>query len=188
MPTEAKPLFRAEALRPRLATFAVSPTALAARPKLVNWAQLFASKQAEAMKETELLPEFLTDVFSSLLGYTGPADGGTAYTLKREANIQVDGKFADATLGRFSTAGGEPQYVAVVEGKGPRDRLDRPFGGRKLSAVAEHRRRHDGVELFLPAVTGVAGVGARPEGSAKRRFLESTSQGAEVFLGSYSRE
>lgn len=135
IPTEAKPLFRAEALRPRLATFAISPAAVAARAKLANWAQLLASKQTEGMKETELLPGFLSDVFGSLLGYTGPADGGPTYTLKREATIEVDGKFADASLGRFSTAGGEPHYVAALEGKGPRDPLDRPFGGRKLSAV-----------------------------------------------------
>ena len=38
-------------------------------------------------------------------------------------------------LGRFWTAGGQPEFVAVLEGKGPRDPLDRPFAGRKLSGV-----------------------------------------------------
>src|SRR5262249_48379588 len=62
------------------------------------------------------------------------------YTLKREATIQVDGKFADAAFGRFSAGGEAPEYVAVLEGKGPRDPLDRPFAGRKLSAVDQALR------------------------------------------------
>jgi hypothetical protein len=95
---------------------------------------LLASGQADAMKETELLADFLHDIFSDLLGYTGPASGLPVYTLKREALLEVDGKFADAALGRFPTAGGTAQFVAV-EGKGPRDPLDRPFAGRRRSAV-----------------------------------------------------
>jgi hypothetical protein len=95
---------------------------------------LLASGQADAMKETELLADFLHDIFSDLLGYTGPASGLPVYTLKREALVEVDGKFADAALGRFPTAGGTAQFVAV-EGKGPRDPLDRLFAGRRRSAV-----------------------------------------------------
>ncbi len=83
------------------------------------------------MKETELLPDFLRDVFGELLGYTGPAAGGDLYTLKREALVQVDGKYADAALGRFGPGGST--VLVAVEGKGPRDPLDRPFGGRKRS-------------------------------------------------------
>ena len=135
MPSSAKPLFRPEALRPKLFTFTVPPTAAAARIKLGHWAKLLGTKKAEAMKETELLGDFLADVFVHLLGYTGPAGGADRYTLKREATVEVDGKFADAALGRFSTAGDGPEYIAAVEGKGPRDPLDRPFAGRKLSAV-----------------------------------------------------
>ncbi len=54
MPTEPKPLFRPEALQPRLETFQPSPTAIAARPKLIRWAKLLGTPQAAAMKETEL--------------------------------------------------------------------------------------------------------------------------------------
>ena len=83
------------------------------------------------MKETELLADFIRDIFSDLLGYTGPASGLPVYTLKREALVEVDGKFADAALGRFPTAGGAATFVVAVEGKGPRDPLDRPFAGRQ---------------------------------------------------------
>src|SRR5207302_10941423 len=72
--------------------------------------------------------------------YTGPASGADQYTLKREKTVEVDGKFADAVLGRFSTADGKAQCVAALEGKGPRDPLDRPFAGRKLSAVDQALR------------------------------------------------
>jgi hypothetical protein len=40
----------------------------------------------------------------------------------------VDGKVADAVLGRFQK--GKEQFVGVLEGKGARDPLDRPFAGR----------------------------------------------------------
>lgn len=65
------------------------------------------------------------------LGYVPPPH--TPYTLKKEALVQVDGKFADAAFGRFGDTG--EQTVAVLEGKGPRDPLDRPFAGRKWSGV-----------------------------------------------------
>jgi hypothetical protein len=52
-------------------------------------------------KETALLPDFLTDIFCGLLGYTGPAAEADTYTLSRERHVEVDGKVADAVLGRF---------------------------------------------------------------------------------------
>src|SRR5258708_27004085 len=89
------------------------------------------------MKETELLGDFLRDVFGDLLGYIGPASGSAVYTLKRESLVQVDSKFADAALGRFTLADGRTDFIVVIEGKGPRDPLDRPFGSRKRSAVEQ---------------------------------------------------
>ena len=81
--SESKPLFRPEALRPRLAKFQAPADAAALQTKVAGWAQLLASKEAEGMKETELLGEFLTDLFCHLLGYRGPAAGQARYTLKR---------------------------------------------------------------------------------------------------------
>jgi hypothetical protein len=45
----------------------------------------------------------------------------------------VDGKVADAVLGRFQKH--KEQFVAVLEGKGARDPLDHPFAGQRMSAV-----------------------------------------------------
>src|SRR5664279_6286689 len=89
------------------------------QPKLQHWAALITSGRADAFKETALLPDFLTGIFCGLLGYTGPAEAADAYTLSRERHVEVDGEFADAVLGRFQK--GKEQFVAVLEGKGPRD-------------------------------------------------------------------
>ncbi|MSU80236.1 MAG: class I SAM-dependent DNA methyltransferase [Gemmataceae bacterium] len=137
MPADAKPLFRSDALRPKLSAFTPSAAVAAARTKLGHWTDLLSSKAAEKMKETELLADFLRDIFGDLLGYTGPASGAATYTLKRESLVQVDGKFADAALGRFTLADASSDFVVVIEGKGPRDPLDRPFGSRKRSAVEQ---------------------------------------------------
>ena len=102
-------------------------------PKLRHWADLIASGRAEDFKETQLLPDFLTDIFGGLLGYSGPAGPAATFTLSRERHVEVDGKFADAVLGRFQKD--KEQFVAVLEGKGSRDPLDRPFADRRMSAV-----------------------------------------------------
>lgn len=51
------------------------------------------SPKGQALKETELLPQFLADLFVGALGYSEPPAAG--YTLRREATVKVDGKFAD---------------------------------------------------------------------------------------------
>lgn len=137
MPVEAKPLFRPDVLRPHLSAFQPPAHVEAVRPKLRHWAALMASRRADAFKEQEILPDFLTDFFCELLGYTRPADGGQRYTISRERHVEVDGKFADAVLGDFN---GHSRPVVAVEGKGPKDPLDRPFAGRRMSAVDQAYR------------------------------------------------
>lgn len=138
MSADLKPLFRPQALKPKLATFTPSAQAVAARSKLKDWADLLSSEQGKKFKEREILPTFLIDVFVTLLGYTGPAAGGTQYTMSHEKHVQVDGKFADAVLGAFTA--NESQILVAVEGKGPLDPLDRPHAGRKMSAVDQGYR------------------------------------------------
>ena len=96
------------------------------------------SKKVDSFTEKELLPDFLTDFFCELLGYTRPADGGNVYTLSREKHVQVDGKFADAVLGQFGDHSEQP--VVALEGKGPKDPLERPYAGRHMSAVDQAYR------------------------------------------------
>src|ERR1051325_9286676 len=137
MALESKPLFHPEVLRQQVRAFNL-PEHAAAHPKLRHWADLIASGRADDFKETALLPDFLTDIFCALLGYTGPAGSAASFTLSRERHVEVDGKVADAVLGRFQKD--SEQFVAVLEGKGPRDPLDRPFAGRPMSAVDQAYR------------------------------------------------
>jgi hypothetical protein len=137
LPVEIKPLFRPDVLRQRIREFAVPAGDLsveAARQKLSRWADLIRTGQVDRLNERELLPDFLSDVFADLLGYVPPPGVDGAYTLSRERHVEVEGEFADAVLGRFN---GEPQYVVAVEGKGPKDPLERPYAGRRRSAVEQ---------------------------------------------------
>ena len=138
MPIEAKPLFRPDVLRSHLAGFELPAHVDALRPKLAHWADLIASGKANSFKEQEILPDFLTDFFCELLGYTRPADGGPRYTISREKHVQVEGEFADAVLGDFGR--GSDKFIVALEGKGPKDPLDRPFAGRRMSAVDQGYR------------------------------------------------
>ncbi len=138
MPIEAKPLFRPDVLRRDVTAFELPEHVAELRPKLAHWAELMRSKKADSFKEQELLPDFLTDFFCELLGYTRPADGSEVYTLSREKHVQVDGKFADAVLGRFGDSVEQP--VVALEGKGPKDPLERPYAGRRMSAVDQAYR------------------------------------------------
>ena len=122
MPVEAKPLFRPDVLRAHLAAFSLPAHVDAFRPKLVHWADLLSSGKANAFKEQELLPDFLTDYFCELLGYTRPADGGPRYTISREKHVEVDGKYADAVLGDFGS--GPEQVHRRLGGQG----TERPAG------------------------------------------------------------
>ncbi|MCF7733026.1 MAG: hypothetical protein K9N23_15160 [Akkermansiaceae bacterium] len=133
MPVESKPLFHPEVIRQRLLHFGRPPVVEDSRQRLRHWADLIASGRADALKETDLLPDFLTDIFVNLLGYTRPAQAPDCHTLSRETHVVVDGQQVDAVLGRFRPNGEE--YVVALEGKGTRDPLEIPFGGRRMSAV-----------------------------------------------------
>src|ERR1017187_3254655 len=73
MALESKPLFHPEALRQQVRAFSLPERVGEWQPKLQHWASLIASGRADDFKETALLPDFLTDIFCGLLGYTGPA-------------------------------------------------------------------------------------------------------------------
>src|ERR1035438_4214000 len=138
MALESKPLFHPEVIRQQVRAFNLPERVGEWQPKLQHWAGLIASGRADDFKETALLPDFLTDIFCGLLGYTGPAESPDVFTFSRERHVEVDGKVADAVLGRFQKT--KEQFVAVLEGKGTRDPLGRPFAGRRMSAVDQAYR------------------------------------------------
>src|ERR1022692_4437492 len=114
MALESKPLFHPEVLRQQVRAFSLPERVGDWLPKLQHWAGLIASGRADDFKETALLPDFLTDIFCGLLGYTGPAESPDVFTFSRERHVEVDGKVADAVLGRF------PKNIWAVAVKGLR--------------------------------------------------------------------
>jgi len=168
MPAAAKLLFRPSVLGPRLAAFQVPERAAAARERLSSWVELLASPRAERLTEAELLPDFLTDVFYELLGYAGPSGGVGRHSLSRERRVEVDGKYADAVLGRLGEA---PEQVFVaVEGKRPADPLDRPFGGRRMSAVDQGYRYAINLPCDRIIVTNLREIRLYHKGHDQRTF------------------
>ena len=133
VPVEAKPIFRPDVIRLPVLGFSLPESVVKRRPKLQKWAEIIATGSVDAHKEQEILGDFLNDVFCELLGYTRAVDNPKRYTFSREKHVQTDGKFVDAVLGEFGSDGN--RNIAAVEGKGPKDPLDRPFAGRKVSAV-----------------------------------------------------
>jgi hypothetical protein len=109
MALESKPLFHPEVIRQQVRAFSLPERAGDWQPKLQHWAGLIASGRADDFKETALLPDFLTDIFCGLLGYTGPAESPDTFTFSRERHVEVDGKVADAVLGRFQK--GKEQFM-----------------------------------------------------------------------------
>jgi hypothetical protein len=138
MPLDAKPLFRPDVLRPHLAGFNLPEPVESLQAPLRKWAEMLSSAQADKLNEKELLPDFLTDVFCGVLGYRRIVDSPERFTFSREKHVKVDGKFADAVLGDFDKK--HERFVVAVEGKGPKDPLDRPHGSRKMSAVDQGYR------------------------------------------------
>jgi hypothetical protein len=223
MAVESKPLFHPEVLRQQVRSFNLPGQTAASLPRLQHWAALISSGRADEFKETALLPDFLSDIFCGLLGYTGPvaapdvaADGsrrtipgsqnaptpvGGYYTLSRERHVEVDGKVADAVLGRFQVcehegrdvspkrpslpqngrlgeaslpardaATAKEQFIAVIGGKGTRDPLERPFAGRRMSAVDQAYRYAINLPCDWIMVTSMRGIclGNRSRRSSRR--------------------
>ena len=168
MPIEARPLFRPDVLRKQLAYFNLSETVKSLRPDLAKWAELIDSGRVDKLKEQEILPDFLTFFFGRLLGYTGPADDLARRTISREQHVQVDGKFADAVLGIFE--GDRFLPIVAVEGKGPLDPLDRPFAGRKMSAVDQGYRYAINLPCDWIIVISIRSVRLYHKGSTQQSF------------------
>ncbi len=170
MPVDVLPLFRPDVLAPRVAAFALLPAADALQSRLRRWADLLGAPSGGQYKETELLADFLTDVFVEGLGYRPPVsrDARGTYTLSREAWVEADGKFADAVLGRFTED--QRDYVVAVEGKGPRDPLDRPFAGRRISAVDQAYRYAINLPCDWAVVTNLREIRLYHKGATQRTY------------------
>jgi hypothetical protein len=217
MAVESKPLFHPEVLRQQARSFSLREQTATWQPKLQHWTELITSGRADAFKETTWLPDFLTDIFCSLLGYTGPvgladahnshnshpshlsdtvhAESPDTYTLSRERHVEVDGKAADAVLGRFQE--GKEQFVAVLEGKATHGPLGPAFYGLRTSLLTLLLmalwciKRPEGLKEYSPQELGrVLGLDRAPEVKTLRRKLAQLAgygQDAASGLGASAR-
>ena len=103
------------------------------QPKLQFWAALIASGRAADCKKTDRLPDFSTDFFRTLFGYTRPAGAADNFTLSCAQLVEARGEKADAAQSQFHED--QAQFTVALEGKGTRDPLDRPFAGLRMSGV-----------------------------------------------------
>ena len=60
------------------------------RESLDKWAAMFQQGgKGNRFNEKEILPDFLTDIFCGLLGYTRPHDDAKRFTISREKHVEV---------------------------------------------------------------------------------------------------
>lgn len=168
MPVEAKPIFRPDVIRLPILGFGLPGKTSQCVPKLQKWAEIISSGSVDSHKEQEILGDFLNDVFCELLGHTRAVDNPKRYTISREKHVQANGKYADAVLGEFGPSA--KRYVAVLEGKGPKDPLDRPFGGRKVSAVDQAYDYAINLRCSWILVTSIRQTRLYYKGTDKRTF------------------
>ena len=124
-------LFRPEALREPLRGFTMPERIATLRPRLEAWAELIRSRRIDDHKEQSLLQDFETFMLGAVLGYRRPVDGPD-YQLKYEVHVGSRVARADGSIGHY---GADDRHLIAVEGKGPKDPLDRPYAGRTRSAV-----------------------------------------------------
>src|SRR5947209_3752497 len=186
MALEAKPLFHPEVIRQQVRSFTLPERVADWQPTLRRWAGLVTSGRLDDFNETALLPDFLTDIFCGLLGYTGPAESAENYTFSRERHVEVDGKIADAVLGKFRQE--SETFVAVLEGKGARDPLDRPFAGRRTSSVDQAYRYAINLPCDWIVVTSMRETRLYHKGSDQHtyeRFETETLAHDDALLGKF---
>lgn len=135
MPSDPTPLFRPELVHVRAQNAGITDLEPWQVARLTAWRDLVTPPGGDRLRESEHLADFMKDIFVDVLGYRRAVDSPSAYSYARERHNPVDGNFPDAVLGRFSSS--EDRVVLVVEGKGPRDPLERPFAGRRHSAVEQ---------------------------------------------------
>jgi hypothetical protein len=73
-------------MRQQVWVFTLPERVEAWQPKLLHWAGLIASGRADDFKETALLPDFLSDIFCGLLGYTRPVVPADTHTSHNSHN------------------------------------------------------------------------------------------------------
>ena len=87
-----------------------------------KWCEFISSGTIYQTKETSIQGSFLNDIFSVVLGYASPLDNPQYWNINQEQVTNIDGKFADGSLGFFSQT--STDVKAVIELKDGKTNLD----------------------------------------------------------------
>ena len=135
MPAVEKPLFRPDALRPKLPGFTLPsgrrctpPEARRSGPSKLKAGQ---ARQAQGNRTAARVPR---PTCSGAARLRRPADRTRTPSSGKRSSRWTASSPTPRSAGSARSA---TTFVAVLEGKGPRDPLDRPFAGRKRSAVEQ---------------------------------------------------
>ena len=153
MPVEAKPLFRPDVLR-HVEAYELPPHVAPCREKLEHWAELIRTDRIDAFNEKEILPDFLTDFFSRCSATEARPAKEPLHVFAR-ATRRSRRQIRRRRPRRFHRH--SRRFVVVLEGKGPKDPLDRPFAGRA------HVGRRSG-STATPSISPATGSSSRPCG------------------------
>ena len=93
------------------------------RKILNNWINSLEKGILAKSKEEEFQGEFLSDIFSLILGAVNKSSGKDEWNLQRETKTKIDGQKADGVIGFFDV-NGKDDVRAVIELKGPTISLD----------------------------------------------------------------
>ncbi|WP_315325294.1 Eco57I restriction-modification methylase domain-containing protein [Fusobacterium pseudoperiodonticum] len=93
------------------------------RKILNNWINSLEKGILSKSKEEEFQGEFLSDIFSLILGAVNKSSGKDEWNLQRETKTKIDGQKADGVIGFFDV-NGKDDVRAVIELKGPTISLD----------------------------------------------------------------
>ncbi|ATV64398.1 Eco57I restriction-modification methylase domain-containing protein [Fusobacterium pseudoperiodonticum] len=93
------------------------------RKILNNWINSLEKGILSKSKEEEFQGEFLSDIFSLILGAVNKSSGKDEWNLQRESKTRIDGQKADGVIGFFDV-NGKDDVRAVIELKGPTISLD----------------------------------------------------------------
>ena len=83
---------------------------------IIDWINYIQSGNIDFTKETALQGKFLDDIFSTALGYKSRIKNTEQWNLNQEQLTTIDSKFADGSLGFFSTSNDDVRVVIELKG------------------------------------------------------------------------
>lgn len=177
MPVDAKPLFRPDVLRPLLTGFQLPTPVEQLTAPLRRWAEALASRQADSLNERELLPDFLTDIFCGVLGYTRIVDNPT-HDGARLIDVDILGHIFEQSITDLERLRNELEGRAAPETRAERvSRRKRPAGHLRVCryrrGIGRPRKRSPASRTYRRRPATVSAPAGPIDSTAKNSYRQS---------------